>query len=326
MRRVFARRIDADAGTDAGASAFAADVQHYLRLSPRQLPSRYLYDALGSALFDAICELPWYPITQAELRLLAAHAQAILGGEWTAERVIELGAGDGRKLAALLAAGLPPGQTPTVHLVDVSATALAAAARAIGGLDHPLDVVTHQMTYQEGLGHAGGHGRRLVLFLGSNIGNFDPSAARALLSEVWRRLSGGDRLLIGVDLVKPEARLLQAYDDPLQVTAAFNRNLLVRINRELDADFVVEQFGHVALWNAQASRIEMHLESRRLQRVSIGRAALSITFGAGERIWTESSYKFTAAGVRQLLRQCGFRPVQQWIDEPGQFALTIAEA
>jgi dimethylhistidine N-methyltransferase len=306
---------------------FAADVRKGLSRPPRSLPSRYLYDALGSALFDAICELPWYRVTRAEMRLLAEHAAAV----WTAmsplERIIELGAGDGRKLAALLAAR-PRGALPArVDLVDVSAAALESAAQALAGVEGTR-VVPHLATYEAGLERASGaaaRGRALVLFLGSNIGNFDPAAAHALLCDIRRCLRPGDGLLFGADLVKPERELLLAYDDPLGVTAAFNLNLLVRMNRELGADFDPAAFAHRATWNARESRIEMHLVSRIDQRVRISAARLDIELGAGETIWTESSYKYRTADVLRMAERAGLAVTRQWQDAEARFALTLCE-
>jgi dimethylhistidine N-methyltransferase len=309
------------------AAAFAADVRHYLTQHPRQLPSRYLYDALGSALFDAICELPWYPITRSEMRLLRNHASALLGGAESPDRLVELGAGNGSKLATLVNRGLPDGQPLSIEVVVVSPAALRTAAGAVSGIPR-VQVTTREATYEDGLELVGarrGQGRVLVLFLGSNIGNYDPVGAEQLLRSIRRALGPGDGLLLGVDLVKPESELLMAYDDPLQVTAAFNRNLLVRINRELDADFELDCFRHLAVWNPDFSRVEMHLVSTCRQHVHIGGAALSLTLLEGERIWTESSYKYTAEEVRRLLWHCGFRECRHWIDGPGQFALTRAE-
>jgi L-histidine N-alpha-methyltransferase len=326
MRPVPALAIHEAADPEASVARFAADVRHYLSQQPRQLPSRYLYDPLGSALFDAICELPWYPITRAEMRLLGDEAGAILGGADAPERIVELGAGNGSKLATLVGAGLPQGRRLAIHLVDVSAAALHTAASAVSGLVG-VRIATHEASYEDGLERVrqrGGPGRALVLFLGSNIGNFDRAGAEQFLIRIRRALAPGDRLLLGVDLVKPARELLRAYDDPLQVTAAFNRNLLVRINRELDANFDLDCFRHLALWNAADSRVEMHLVSLCHQRVRVGRADLELTLLEGERIWTESSYKYTPEEVRRLLWNCGFHESRQWIDEPGRFALTLA--
>jgi dimethylhistidine N-methyltransferase len=326
MRPVPAPAIHEAADPEAKVATFAVDVRHYLSQQPRQLPSRYLYDPLGSALFDAICELPWYPITRAEMRLLGEHARAILGGADAPDRIVELGAGNGSKLATLVGTGLPQGRRVAIHLVDVSPAALFTAAAALSGLAG-VRIVTHEASYEDGLERVrqrGGPGRALVLFLGSNIGNFDRAGAEQFLTRIRRALTPGDRLLLGVDLVKPDHELLRAYDDPLQVTAAFNRNLLVRINRELDADFDLDCFRHLAAWNGADSRIEMHLVSTCHQRVRIPRADLDLTLAEGERIWTESSYKYTPEEIRRLLWSCGFHEYRQWIDEPGRFALTLA--
>jgi dimethylhistidine N-methyltransferase len=306
---------------------FASDVEYYLTLAPRQLPSRYFYDALGSALFEAICQLPWYGITRAEQRLLASHGRDILSRVGGLSTVVELGPGSGEKLAALVSARahLPL----TLHLVDVSAAALNLAHRTLSELDD-VSVVLHEATYEAGLLEISAEhraaGRMLTLFLGSNIGNFDPPGAQAFLRNIRAALAPGDALLLGADLAKPERQLLRAYDDPLGVTAAFNRNLLVRINRELGADFDVDAFHHRALWNAAASRVEMHLVSACRQRVVVPAASLDITFAAGETIWTESSYKFQPDGIVDALDATGFRRVEQWMDEADGFALTLVEA
>ena len=318
--------------------SLAGDVQYYLTRTPRQLPSRYFYDALGSALFEAICELPWYRITRAERALLARHGREILAHADPLSTLVELGPGSGDKLAALLSAGGARAQRLAVHLVDVSAAALELATRTLAALDRPdLFVVPHQATYESGLVEAmaerltacpepgRGAGRALALFLGSNIGNFDPPGADEFLIGLRASLAAGDTLLIGTDLVKPERDLQLAYDDPLGVTAAFNRNLLVRINRELGADFDVSAFRHRALWNAAASRVEMHLVAARAQQVRIPGASLEVSFTEGETIWTESSYKYRPDQVVAMLERAGFRRVEQWIDEADGFALTLVE-
>jgi L-histidine Nalpha-methyltransferase len=307
------------------AAQFAADVRYYLTLTPRQLPSEYLYDALGSVLFDAICRLPWYGITRAESRLLAAHGRDIFRRIGGLSTVVELGSGNGDKLRLLLDAAHFPGLS-NVHLVDVSPHALDLAARTIAGFGG-VRVVRHCATYDDGLREAMAHisGRSLIVFLGSNIGNFDPPGAAAFLANVRRSVSRRDALLLGVDLVKPESALLLAYDDPLGVTAAFNRNLLVRINRELGADFDVDQFRHQAVWNGSESRVEMHLVAGYAQRVRVDHAELDVHLEAGERIWTESSYKYSPDAIRALLQSCGFAVAAQWIDEGDRFALTLAD-
>jgi dimethylhistidine N-methyltransferase len=315
------RRVDAAES----ANQFAADVAFYLNQTPRQLPSRYLYDALGSSLFDAICHLPWYGITRAETAMLARHGAEILAAVGPLTRIVELGSGNGEKLATLLRTR-PEARPPVqVHLVDVSVAALETAARAVGVLPG-VTVVTHQAPYEDGLAAAaGGKGRTLALFLGSNIGNFDPPAAEALLRRIAGSLHGGDAFLLGADLVKPERDLLLAYDDPLGVTAAFNLNLLVRINRELGADFDLGSFRHRAIWNAARARVEMHLVSLRPQRVRVPAAGLEITLRPGEIIWTESSYKYRAREAVDMLERCGFKPRAQWTDTNARFAETLGQ-
>ena len=318
----------ADRPLDAAAQALGDAVQFYLTQSPRQLPSEFLYDALGSALFDAICELPWYRITRSERALLERHGADILARVDPLTTVVELGPGSGGKLLTLLSTR-GHAHDLTVHLVDVSAAALALASRALADLG-VAGIVAHQATYEAGLVEAAAsrapRGRTLMLFLGSNIGNFDPPGAEEFLRSVRAALSPRDALLIGADLVKPEADLLRAYDDPLGVTAAFNRNLLVRINRELGADFAIDRFSHRAVWNSAESRVEMHLVSGAQQRVRVPAASIDVTFEPGETIWTESSYKYEPAGVQVMLERAGFRRISQWVDEDARFALTLVEA
>lgn len=304
---------------------FAADLRHALSQTPRRLPSRYLYDELGSALFDAITRLPWYRISRTEQRLLSVRGSEILAGVSPLARVIELGPGNGEKLATLLSHRA--NRKTSVHLIDVSAAALDWATMRLSRLPG-VEVSAHRASYDRGLAALGreehGVGRWLVLFLGSNIGNFDPAAGEALLRGIRGALADGDALLLGTDLVKPERELLLAYDDPLGVTAAFDRNVLVRANGELGADFDIGAFEHRAVWNAEASRVEMHLVSVRRQRVHVPAAGLALTLAAGESIWTESSYKYRADQVGELLGRAGFRARSQW-QEDG-FALTLAHA
>jgi L-histidine Nalpha-methyltransferase len=312
-------------------SEFAADVFRDLQRTPRQLQSRYLYDDLGSRLFEAICRLPWYRITRAEERLLDAHAgalaAAVAGTDGAGVALVELGVGSGEKLVRIIGA-LPDGPAPVVHLIDVSPAALDTTTARVSGLS--ASVHRHLGTYEDGLRAIARAGRpaarTAVLLLGSNIGNFDTSAAGALLAEVRRASASGDWLLLGADLVKPPADLLLAYDDPLGVTAAFNRNLLVRINRELDGTFDLDGFAHRAVWNAEAGRVEMHLVSRTSQAVEVRAIDLRLTFAAGDTIWTESSYKYTEAGIAELGRRARFEQTAQWVDRDARFALTLFAA
>ncbi len=322
-------RIDVRESAAVTNSEFADDVRDYLARTPRQLPSRYLYDPLGSALFDAICRLPWYAVTAGETRLIERHGAQIFTAVGPLARIVELGSGNGDKLAAIVAAAPPRRHPLDLHLIDISRAALATAARALGNFEQ-VRVIAHEANYESGLQQFAGEtarpGRTLAVFLGSNIGNYDPPAAAALLRSVRAALRPDDAFLIGVDLVKPEATLLAAYDDPLGVTAAFNRNLLVRINRELDGNFDLDGFRHQAIWNAGQSRVEMHLVSTRAQRVSVRRAGIDMVFADGESIWTESSYKFRPEQLTAQLEAAGFRVTSRWLDPASQFSLTLAKA
>jgi len=313
---------------------FAADVRRDLALSPKQLQSKYLYDALGSSLFEAICRLPWYRITRAERRLLTAHAVDVIdllcGPDRSVEpQFVELGCGSGEKLVILAEALQASGGRGRVHLIDISRQALEQSERTLGRLDH-FSVVGHRETYEVGLRRAAaardeGH-PMLVLLLGSNIGNFDTPAAQEFLRRIRAALGPGDSLLLGADLVKPEDELVTAYDDPLGVTAAFNLNLLVRMNRELGGTFDLRAFAHRALWNRSAQRIEMHLESLVAQTVRIEAADTTIAFAPGERIWTESSYKYDVVQIEEMGLQAGFAMAEQWVEQDAGFALTLFSA
>ncbi len=284
---------------------FAADVARDLALRPKRLQPKYLYDALGSRLFEAICELPWYRITRAERRLLELHAGAMTDSIADLTGVIELGCGSGEKLA-LLAGGMRRRARPLrVHLVDISPAALDLSARTLATVPH-VSVVTHRAAYEVGLRQAATsplrHGATLVLFLGSNIGNFHPAEADAFFRTVRRALR---------------------YDDPLGVTAAFDLNLLVRINRELGGTFDLADFTHEARWNAAESRVEMHLHCGRSQQVAIAAAGISVAFEAGETIWTESSYKYVPDAIAARGEAAGFACGEQWIDADAGFAVTL---
>ena len=309
---------------DVGRSTFAADVRRDLQLTPKQLQSKYLYDALGSHLFEAICHLPWYRITRAETRLLERYADGVVAPLDDPCTIVELGCGSGTKLATVAQALRRRGSPVLVHLIDISATALELSERTMRLFPH-ASIVGHRATYIEGLRRAAAarRGTMCVLFLGSNIGNLDTPAAAEFLRDVRSCLRSGDTLLLGADLVKPADELLLAYGDPLGVTAAFNKNLLERINRELDGNFDLAAFDHRPVWNAGRSRIEMHLVSRRAQMVHIRLADLTVLFSPGEAIWTESSYKYTPESITELVTDAGFRGYQQWIDVAARFALTL---
>jgi dimethylhistidine N-methyltransferase len=310
---------------------FAADVRRDLALECKQLQSKYLYDALGSSLFEAICRLPWYRITRAESRLLARHAPAVVAalGEESGATIVELGCGNGEKLAVLAEALQAAGGSARVHLIDISSQALEQTEQRLTRLQH-FSVVGHQSTYEVGLRRAAAArtegGTMLVLLLGSNIGNFDAPAALDFLQRIRGAIAPGDLLLLGADLIKPQPVLKLAYDDPLGVTAAFNKNLLVRINHELGGNFDLGAFDHLAVWNAAERRIEMHLVSRVAQTVEIPVAQTNVAFKAGERIWTESSYKYEPEQIEHMAVDTGFAIRDQWIDDDARFALSLLTA
>lgn len=311
-------------------ASLMADVCTGLTATPKTLPSKYLYDPLGSALFEAICRLPWYEVTRAEQRLLECYAVAI-GALADPRLIVELGPGSGDKLATLVRPLARAQPLLHLHLIDISAAALDQASRTVGQLPH-VRVTTSRATYDDGLRELPRlhtqltRGKAMVLFLGSNIGNFDPPQSAALLRNIHAALRPGDTLLLGLDLVKPEPVLQLAYDDPLGVTAAFNKNLLTRLNTELGADFELERFAHQARWVEPESRIEMHLVSRGAQTVRIPGANCTIAFADGESIWTENSYKYYPEDADRLGAAAGFRAIDQWVDGAGRFALTLFEA
>jgi dimethylhistidine N-methyltransferase len=308
---------------DVGKRAFGADLAETLAREPRQISSKYFYDELGSALFEAITRLPWYRITRAETAMLARHARDIFDPRRGSATLAELGCGSGDKIAVLVAAAGEP--FPLIQLIDISPAALDTARYRLQAIG-VRDVITHHAAYEEGLMRA--IERRppetalVVLFLGSNIGNFVPSAARDLLRRIRQSLRAGDALLLGADLVKPERDLLLAYDDPLKVTAAFNRNVLRRINDELGANFDLAAFRHRAAWNAAAQRVEAYLVSARRQTVSIPGAGVELELREGEAIWTESSYKYEPDQVMAEGLAAGFSGGEQWVDGDAKFALT----
>ncbi len=309
--------------------SLARDVKAGFGRRPRSLPPKYFYDALGSRLFEAIGQLPWYRITQAETRLLKRAAPAVAGALQGPVRVVELGSGSGEKLALVVEALRARRKQADVHVVDLSAPAVAASLERLAKIPG-VRVRGHRATYEKGLLEAAsgrrGSGACLVLFLGSNIGNFDRGDATRLLAAVRRCLRPGDALLLGTDLVKPRRELLAAYDDPLGLTAVFNLNLLLRLNRELGADFDLSRWRHRAAWNAGARRVEMHLVSLTHQRVRIPGARVVADFAAGETLWTESSHKYEPEDVDRLAAAAGFRCERRWVDDGARFALTLCRA
>lgn len=288
---------------------------------PKTLPPALLYDELGTALFDAISALPEYGLTRADERILRRHAPAISRAMATPLLVAELGSGSGRKTRWILDA-LASRQTTHYFPIDISDTALARCAATLGKLPAVRFEGIHA-DYLAGLAEVGARRlpahQLLVLFLGSTIGNFEPDAARSFLRSVRATLKSGDALLLGTDLVKAGPVLVRAYDDPLGVTAAFDKNVLARMNRDLGASFDLVAFRHEARWHEPERRVEMHLVARRAHEVAIAGLDLSVTFREGESIWTESSYKFEPEDVVKLAKAAGFEAEAQWTDEEWPF-------
>jgi L-histidine N-alpha-methyltransferase len=307
-------------------SEFAQCVRECLTKSgQKELPSKYLYDEVGSALFEAICVLPEYGLTRADARLLETHAGEIVARLPFPIEVAELGSGSGKKTRWILEA-LSRRQRTYYYPIEISPSALAACEKELGQIDL-VSIVGYEQPYLEGLRAVAqrrdDREHLLVLFLGSTIGNFDRAAGEGFLREVRAILRTGDALLLGTDLEKSAAVQILAYDDPAGVTAAFNLNLLARINRELGADFDLAQFEHEARWNTSERRIEMHLRSTRDQFVTIPAARLEIGFKEGETIWTESSHKYQPAEVIAMAERTGFRCDGQWMDEEWPFAQNL---
>ncbi|MDQ6779716.1 MAG: L-histidine N(alpha)-methyltransferase [Candidatus Eremiobacteraeota bacterium] len=300
---------------------FADDVRAGLSAQPKTLPARYFYDELGSMLFEAITVLPEYYLTRAETEILRSSSTAIIEAA-DPTRVVELGSGSAIKTRILLEAALR--LRPQLHYtaIDISKSALESAARALEAQYPALTVQSFPFEYKEGLGQIAktAGGKTLALFLGSNIGNFEPPEALNLLRAIRAVLQPGDALLLGTDLKKDASLLEAAYDDPTGVTAAFNKNILARINRELAGTFDVRAFRHRAFYNAQASRVEMHLESEQAKSYRIAAIELHVQFAAGETIHTESSYKFDSESVARMAQDAAFRLGSSWQDEARRFA------
>ena len=309
------------------AEQVAAAARAGLTARPKRLPPWLFYDEAGSRLFEQITELEEYYLTRTERGIFFNFSDEILseaaGGAQL--RIAELGAGSAEKTRLLLAGALERQGAVVYEPVDVSATALEAAQERIERELPGVELRPRVADYTRGLelDEAEENERRLVLYIGSSIGNFEPEQAAALLKGVRGGLRAGDGLLLGVDLVKEESVLLAAYDDAAGVTAAFNRNVLERLNRELDADFAPEAFAHVAVWNAERRRMEMYLESERWQRVYVEALGLRAEFGAGERMHTENSYKYEPGEAEAMLRAAGFAPAGTWTDARGWFAVSL---
>jgi len=291
----------------------------------KELPSKYLYDEVGSALFDAICVLPEYGLSRAGMRLLERHAADVVERVPGPVVVAELGSGSGQKTRWLLEA-LARRQRVNYYPIDISGSALFRCQQELGQIDM-VSIVGFERAYLDGLQEVAARRREgeglLVLFLGSTIGNFDRPAGDQFLREVRSTLREGDALLLATDLEKPVSALTLAYDDPAGVTAAFNKNLLARINRELDGDFDLGNFEHMVRYDQAERRIEMHLRSKIWQRVTIRKAGFRFYLREGETIWTESSHKYDPEEVVQMGERSGYRCGGQWFDWEWPFAQNL---
>jgi L-histidine N-alpha-methyltransferase len=306
-------------------SPIAEEVLRGLSARPRRLPPKLFYDAAGSRLFDAITETPEYYPTRTERAILKDYAGEMVQQAGKGLTLVELGAGSASKTQVLIEALLRQQLRAEFYPVDVSSSALQAALATLNGHFPRLRVApivadyTHRLPDLKSL-----PGRKLVLFIGSTIGNFEPDEAEQFLRNVRASLQPDDALLIGFDLIKDSGVLHAAYNDAQGVTAAFNKNMLVRINRELGGSFDPEGFEHVAFWNRKESRIEMHLESVYEQTVWVQDLDRGFHFDQGERIHTENSYKFNQRSIARLLRRSGFKLEKSWTDPQGWFCEALA--
>ena len=304
---------------------FARDVAEGMDAGQKYISARYFYDSLGSALFEAITYLPEYGLTRADERLLNNHASEIAAAVNGVVRVAELGSGSGKKTRTILEAlGRAP-ERLIYQPIDVSPAALQACERELADVCQVAPICDDWIG---GLGSVSrsGHESMLLLFLGSSIGNLNRNEITPFLSDIRGSLRRGDFFILGADLVKNVDAMLAAYDDPTGVTAAFNVNILGRMNRELGADFDLRSFTHEVRWNEEERRIEMHLLSGRPQTVYIGALGRSFEFAAGETIWTESSHKFTEPELELYARESGFSPLVSWVDREWPFAEALWQA
>ncbi|OMC31839.1 dimethylhistidine N-methyltransferase [Mycobacterium sp. GA-1841] len=308
---------------DSAAHALRRDVREGLTGSPKTLPPKWFYDAVGSDLFDQITRLPEYYPTRTEATILRDRAPEIVAAAG-ADTLVELGSGTSEKTRMLLDAMRDGGQLRRFIPFDVDAGVLRMAGEAIGREYPGIEIDAVCGDFEEHLGKIPAVGRRLVAFLGSTIGNLTPGPRAEFLAALADAMQPGDSLLLGTDLVKDAGRLVRAYDDSAGVTAAFNRNVLSVVNRELDADFALEAFEHVAKWNADEERIEMWLRAGTPQHVRVAGLGLDVAFEAGEEMLTEVSCKFRVGGVADELTKAGLRQTHWWTDAEGDFGLSLA--
>jgi L-histidine Nalpha-methyltransferase len=305
--------------------AMALAVREGLSAKPKHLPCWLLYDAIGSGLFEQITELPEYYLTRTERCILERYAGEILQQAGLSLTLVELGAGTASKTCILIEELLQRQSRALFYPIDVSASALDEAVRQLGRQFPSLRVNPIVADYTGGVPALSRiSGRKLVLYIGSSIGNFDPPDAVRLLRRIRQTLRAGDALLLGADFAKSPKILVPAYDDAQGVTARFTKNLLARLNRELDADFNLDLFRHVAVWNRRHSRMEIYLESTAAQTVFISALDMDLYFEPGERIHSENSYKYTDEMVESIPRQSGFQLEQSWCDHKKWFGVHLA--
>lgn len=305
--------------------ALRADVRAGLTATPKTLPPKYFYDARGSELFDEITRLPEYYLTRAETSILERHASEIASLS-RCESLIELGSGTSAKTRLLLRALLDGGTLREFVPFDLDPAVLGDATTALVAEYPGLRIAPFVGDFTRDVASVAATGRRMIVFLGSTIGNLEPTARAAFLTQVSAALRPGDTFLLGADLVKDASRLLRAYDDAAGVTADFNRNVLRVVNRELDANFAVDDFDHVAVWDPVCEWIEMRLRSSREQQVTVRDLRLTVDFGAGEEMRTEISAKFRRASIEAELAAAGLKTLQFWTDTRGDFSLTLAQS
>lgn len=308
---------------DSAAHALRRDVRDGLTATPKSLPPKWFYDGVGSDLFDQITRLPEYYPTRTEATILRARAAEIAVASG-ADTLVELGSGTSEKTRILLDALRDAKSLRRFVPFDVDSGVLTAASDAIAGEYPGIEIDAVCGDFEKHLGKIPAVGRRLVVFLGSTIGNLTPEPRAAFLTALADTLQPGDALLLGTDLVKDVDRLVAAYDDAAGVTARFNRNVLAVVNRELDADFDLAAYAHVAKWNDEHERIEMWLRTRTSQRVRVGALDLDVDFAAGEEMLTEVSCKFRPNGVAEELASAGLRRTHWWTDPRGDFGLSLA--
>ena len=314
--------IDGRAGTLL--ADFARDVSAGLLGSPKSLPCRYFYDAEGSRLFEAICELPEYYLTRGEREILVERAAELSARFATDVTLVELGSGSAAKTQILIEALLRRDGMLRYVPVDISREMLEESARALLARYLDLQIVAVAGEYRDGLPHLGlPAGPRLILWLGSSIGNLERREAAAFLHQVRDAMRSEDRLLVGIDLRKDRDILVPAYDDAAGVTARFNLNLLARINRELGGRFDLTRFRHRAVYDEVDGRIEMYLVSTTAQRVTIEGLDLEVAFTGGEAIHTENSYKYSPGEIESLAEQSSLRTEAQWFDAGRRFSLNL---